>query len=213
MRTRCSDDLLWLPYAVLHYLDPTGDADVLRERAPFLEAPPLQPGELEVYARPALADENGPLFEHCLRAIDRSLTVGAARAAAHGQRRLERRHEPRRPRGARRERLARLVPARGCCARSRRSATSSGDHARASRYRARGRARSPTSWSRPGTATGTGARYFDDGTPLGSAQNDECRIDSIAQSWAVLSGAARRRARRARDGRGPRAPRAARRAA
>jgi cyclic beta-1,2-glucan synthetase len=189
VRTRIADDRIWLAYAVAHYIEVTGDLGILDETVPFLDGPELHAGEVESFFQPTVAGQRGTIFEHCALGLDQSLAVGAHGIPLFGS-------------GDWNDGMNRVgeagkgesiwlgwflyttLMAFAPLAHIR------GEDARASTWRSHTTALAESlerdgwdgNWYRRG--------YFDDGTPLGSAGSIECRIDSIAQSWGVISGAA-----------------------
>ena len=186
VRTRISDDRLWLVFATLQYVSATSDDSVLDEQVPFLEGRPLNPDEHEAYERPSRSRESGSLYEHCVRAIALNLDLGVHGLPLMGTgdwndgMNLV-------GAGGRGESvwlgwfLASLLGPFADLADAR------GERDRASAYRRHAAALSEA-LERAWDGEWYRRAYFDDGTPLGSAANEECRIDAIAQSWAVISG-------------------------
>jgi cellobiose phosphorylase len=189
VRTRCSDDFLWLPLVVARYVAVTGDAGVLDEEVGFIEGRLVNMDEEGYYDLPVRSAQRETLYGHCLRALARGAgrgvhglpligsgdwNDGMNLVGEHGRgesvwlgfflHEVLRRFEP-------------LARARGDVA------AAEGMLADAAKLR---EAVEEGGWD------GAWYRraYFDDGTPLGASDNSECRIDSIAQSWSVLSGAA-----------------------
>ena len=189
VRTCISDDYLWLPYAVCQYVAGTGDTGILDEPTAFLEAPPLEPGEESRYGLPRVSDRRATLWDHCVRALDRGMRYGT-----HG------------------------LPLMGCgdwndgmnrvgCEGAGESvwlafflhdvldsfaklAQRRGDDAYAEKCLSEARGLSERIDASAWDGRWYLRAFFDDGRPLGSAQNSHCQIDLLPQAWAVISGEA-----------------------
>jgi cyclic beta-1,2-glucan synthetase len=187
VRTHFSDDMLWLPYVTAEYVSVTGDDTVLTEKIPFRRAPLLEPGKDERYGQYPETSVSYSLFEHCRRALEKGMTSGPHNLPLIGG-------------GDWNDGMNRVgIEGRGestwlgwflystlnrfadLCERRGQDEPAAGYRQRASDL---AQAIEHSAWDGQWYLRA----FYDDGSPLGSSENQECQIDSIAQSWAILSG-------------------------
>ena len=187
IRTRISDDRIWLAYVAMHYVEVTGDDAVLDEVLPFLAGQAIPDGATDAFFQPSVSDQHVSVYEHCARALDSSLTRGAHDLPLIGTGDWNDGMNAVGEQGRGESSwlgwfllatLATFTPHAG----------QRGETERAARWRAYAdelRKALEQAWDGQWYRRG----YYDDGAPLGSHASDECRIDTIAQSWSVMAGA------------------------
>jgi cyclic beta-1,2-glucan synthetase len=189
IRTRVSDDRGWLAYVAAHYVRVSGDAAVLDDIVPFLEGPLLKDGERDAFFLPTVSGNSASLFEHCALALDNSLGTGVHGLPLMGTGDWNDGMD-RIGQGGKGESVWLgwfLVTTLNAFADL---ADQQANSSRAAGWRQHAQTLIASLEREAWDGDWYRRAFFDDGSPLGSADNSACRIDSIAQSWAVISGGA-----------------------
>jgi len=188
VRTRCSDDMAWLPFVTAEYVHATGDATILSEKVPFLSGAPLGPDEHDRYEKFELGASASSLFEHCRRALERASTSGAHGLPLMGDGDWNDGMNRVGAKGSGESvwlgwfLIATMSRFASLCDLTR-------DADQAIRWRSRGGALRSAIMNSAWDGAWYVRAFHDDGSIVGSSSRRECRIDSIAQSWSVLCGA------------------------
>ena len=190
IRTRFSDDLLWLPYVTIEYINSTGDYSILDEEAPYLEDEPLRNGEDERYTIVNNSNKKGSIYEHCLKAIDRGLKFGRHNIPLMGSGDW---NDGMSTVGNKGEGesiwvgwfLYKILDGFKEICKYKNDTEKQEEYIGFQEFIKENLEKNAWDggWYR--------RAYFDNGKPLGSRENDECKIDSIAQSWSIISKAAK----------------------
>ncbi|MDB5273643.1 MAG: glycosyltransferase 36 [Chitinophagaceae bacterium] len=188
VRTRCSDDMLWLPFVTCRYVSVTGDAEILNTAVGFLESRLLNHEEDSLYDLPVSGNSSASLYEHCVRAITHSLHFGEHGLPLIGSGDWNDGMDQVGNKG-RGESVWLAFFLYDVLVHFEKVATSHQDLVFAERCQKEAATLQSNIEASSWDGEWYKRAYFDDGTPLGSKDNTECRIDAIAQSWSVLSGA------------------------
>lgn len=186
IRTRFSDDLLWLPYVTIEYIKYTGDYSILDEEAPYLEDEPLKEGEDERYTIVNVSNKKGSIYEHCLKAIDRGLNFGKHNIPLMGSGDWNDGMSTVGNKGQGESVwvgwfLYKILDGfKDICSYKK-------DNEKKEEYKTFKEFIKENLEKNAWDGGWYRRAYFDNGKPLGSRENDECKIDSIAQSWSIIS--------------------------